>query len=60
MISADDSPPCDRPNLSKDFLAGKAPEHLLDTYEAERIPAADENIGHSTRATDFISPKAEA
>src|SRR5580704_3516429 len=24
MLSADDSPPCDRPNLSKDFLAGKA------------------------------------
>jgi len=24
MISADDSPPCDRPNLSKDFLAGTA------------------------------------
>jgi len=26
MISADDSPPCDRPNLSKDFLAGTAPD----------------------------------
>jgi NADPH-dependent 2,4-dienoyl-CoA reductase/sulfur reductase-like enzyme/nitrite reductase/ring-hydroxylating ferredoxin subunit len=25
MLSADDSPPCDRPNLSKDFLAGAAP-----------------------------------
>jgi NADPH-dependent 2,4-dienoyl-CoA reductase/sulfur reductase-like enzyme/nitrite reductase/ring-hydroxylating ferredoxin subunit len=25
MISADDSPPCDRPNLSKDFLLGTAP-----------------------------------
>jgi NAD(P)H-nitrite reductase large subunit len=24
IISADDSPPCDRPNLSKDFLAGTA------------------------------------
>ena len=30
---------------------------LLDSYEAERIAAADDNIGHSTRATDFISPK---
>ena len=25
MLSADDSPPCDRPNLSKDYLAGTAP-----------------------------------
>ncbi len=41
-------------------LDGRAPESLLDSYEAERIPAADENILHSTRATDFISPKGEA
>jgi NADPH-dependent 2,4-dienoyl-CoA reductase/sulfur reductase-like enzyme/nitrite reductase/ring-hydroxylating ferredoxin subunit len=26
MLSADDSVPCDRPNLSKDYLAGNAPE----------------------------------
>ena len=26
VLSADDDPPVDRPNLSKDFLAGKAPE----------------------------------
>ena len=38
-------------------LTGKAPETLLDSYEAERIEAADENILNSTRATDFISPK---
>ena len=29
MISADDSPPCDRPNLSKDFLAGTAPDDWI-------------------------------
>jgi 3-(3-hydroxy-phenyl)propionate hydroxylase len=38
-------------------LAGKAPENLLDTYDAERVPAADENILNSTRSTDFITPK---
>jgi 3-(3-hydroxy-phenyl)propionate hydroxylase len=41
-------------------LGGGAPDTLLDSYEAERIPAADENILHSTRATDFISPKGAA
>ena len=29
MLSADDSAPCDRPNLSKDFLAGTAPEDWI-------------------------------
>ena len=29
MISADDSPPCDRPNLSKDYLAGTAPDDWI-------------------------------
>jgi NADPH-dependent 2,4-dienoyl-CoA reductase/sulfur reductase-like enzyme/nitrite reductase/ring-hydroxylating ferredoxin subunit len=29
MLSAEDSPPCDRPNLSKDFLAGTAPEDWM-------------------------------
>ena len=38
-------------------LAGEAGEGLLDSYDAERIPAADENILNSTRATDFMAPK---
>lgn len=38
-------------------LEGKAPVELLQTYDEERSPAADENIFHSTNATDFISPK---
>jgi 3-(3-hydroxy-phenyl)propionate hydroxylase len=38
-------------------LTGKAPAALLDSYDAERIPAADENIMNSTRSTDFITPK---
>jgi 3-(3-hydroxy-phenyl)propionate hydroxylase len=38
-------------------LRGAAPERLLDSYDAERIHGADENILNSTRATDFITPK---
>lgn len=38
-------------------LAGAAPDRLLDSYDAERIPATDENLLNSTRATDFITPK---
>jgi len=41
-------------------MAGQAPESLLDSYDTERAFAADENIRHSTRSTDFITPKSEA
>jgi 3-(3-hydroxy-phenyl)propionate hydroxylase len=41
-------------------LQGHAPPALLDTYDAERVPAADENILNSTRSTDFITPKSAA
>jgi NADPH-dependent 2,4-dienoyl-CoA reductase/sulfur reductase-like enzyme len=42
MLSADSDPPCDRPNLSKDFLAGTAPAEWLplradDWYPENRI-----------------------
>jgi apoptosis-inducing factor 3 len=42
MLSADDSPPVDRPNLSKDFLAGTAQEDWIplrssDFYSERRI-----------------------
>jgi len=39
MLSADDAPPCDRPNLSKDYLSGSAPEDWIplkpDSFYAE-------------------------
>lgn len=41
-------------------LDGQAPDALLDSYADEREFAADENIMHSTRSTDFITPKSEA
>jgi 3-(3-hydroxy-phenyl)propionate hydroxylase len=38
-------------------MRGLAPEALLDTYDSERVAAADENLRNSTRSTDFITPK---
>lgn len=40
-------------------IRGKAPDRLLDSYDAERIHGADENILNSTRSTDFITPKSK-
>jgi NADPH-dependent 2,4-dienoyl-CoA reductase/sulfur reductase-like enzyme/nitrite reductase/ring-hydroxylating ferredoxin subunit len=42
MLSADSAPPCDRPNLSKDYLAGEAPEEWIplrpsEFFEQQRI-----------------------
>lgn len=42
MVSADTAPPCDRPNLSKDFLAGNAPDDWIplrppEWYEKQKI-----------------------
>ncbi len=42
MLSADDYPPCDRPNLSKDYLAGSAEEAWIplrpdDFYQTHAI-----------------------
>lgn len=42
MLSADSDPPCDRPNLSKDYLAGTAPEEWIplrggDWYREQRV-----------------------
>ncbi|MDG4897641.1 FAD-dependent oxidoreductase [Mesorhizobium sp. WSM4976] len=40
-------------------MDGRTPESLLDSYDAERIHGADENILNSSRSTDFITPKSE-
>jgi 3-(3-hydroxy-phenyl)propionate hydroxylase len=39
------------------ILRGLALERLLDSYDAERVAAADENLLNTTRSTDFIAPK---
>lgn len=38
-------------------IQGLSPASLVETYDVERVAAADENIGHSTRSTDFIAPR---
>ncbi|MCC5976592.1 MAG: FAD-dependent oxidoreductase [Salinarimonas sp.] len=38
-------------------IRGEADTRLIASYDHERIAAADENIGHSTRSTDFIAPR---
>jgi 3-(3-hydroxy-phenyl)propionate hydroxylase len=39
------------------IVKGTAPVSLLDSYDAERLQAARENILNSSRSTNFMSPK---
>ena len=41
-------------------LNKKAPESLLDSYQAERYPAAAHNIKTTSRTTRFLSPQSKA
>ena len=41
-------------------IDGLAPAALLDSFDAERRAAADENLLNSTRSTDFMTPKTHA
>ncbi|HEY1605748.1 MAG TPA: FAD-dependent oxidoreductase [Allosphingosinicella sp.] len=59
MLSEDPDPPCDRPNLSKDYLAGHAePEWIPlkgpDFYEAHKI---DLRLGSRVAAIDVAGRK---
>ena len=38
-------------------IKGEAPPSLLESYDEERVAAADENIRHSARATSFMTPQ---
>jgi apoptosis-inducing factor 3 len=51
MISADSAPPCDRPNLSKDFLAGSAPDEWMPLRPAEWYVEHKIELMLNTRAT---------
>jgi NADPH-dependent 2,4-dienoyl-CoA reductase/sulfur reductase-like enzyme/nitrite reductase/ring-hydroxylating ferredoxin subunit len=57
MLSADDSPPYDRPNCSKDYLAGNAPEDWMPLRPAEYYTAQDIDLQLRTEVTE-IDPKA--
>jgi apoptosis-inducing factor 3 len=51
MLSADDSPPVDRPNLSKDFLAGNAPDDWVPLRAAEFYTENRIDLRLDTRVT---------
>ncbi len=40
-------------------LKGAAPPELIDSYDDERVYGAKENVMHSSRSTDFMTPKSE-
>ena len=54
MLSADDSPPVDRPNLSKDYLAGASPEDWLPLRPTEfyRDNAIELRLGATVERVD--------
>jgi len=41
------------------IIDGKSPPTLLNSYNAERVHGAQENILNSSRSTDFITPKSD-
>ena len=57
MLSSDDAPPVDRPNLSKDYLAGNAPEEWVplrpDSFYSEN--AIDLRLKANVTAIDVHS-----
>src|ERR1700759_5143195 len=52
MLSSDTAPPVDRPNLSKDYLAGSAPEDWLPLRPDSFYAEADIDL---RRRPDFVS-----
>ncbi len=53
MLSDDDAPPVDRPNLSKDYLAGNAPEEWVPLRDATFYTGADIDLRLKTTVTDI-------
>jgi apoptosis-inducing factor 3 len=59
MLSSDDAPPVDRPNLSKDYLAGSAPEEWLPLRDSSFYSDNAIDLRLSTTVS-AIDPKARA
>src|SRR4029453_14876893 len=53
MLSDDDAPPVDRPNLSKDYLAGSAPEVGVPLRDERFYTEADVDLRLKTTVTDI-------
>src|SRR5215218_4632011 len=51
MVAADEAPPYDRPNLSKDYLAGSAPEEWIPLRSREDYAQAGIELRTGVRAT---------
>lgn len=58
LVGAEASPPVDRPNLSKDYLAGNAPEEWIPLRPAEFYEEQNIELVQNTRVT-AIDPKAK-
>lgn len=58
MIGSDSAPPVDRPNLSKDYLAGTAPEEWIPLRPPEHYEALKIDMRLGTEVT-AIDPKAK-
>src|SRR5258708_10872278 len=54
MLSNDDAPPVDRPNLSKDYLAGKAPEDWLPLRPASFYAEQGIELRLKTEVTGIV------
>ena len=59
LISADSDPPCDRPNLSKDFLAGTAPEEWIPLRPPEWYSERKIDLILNSRVTSLDTTRKE-
>src|SRR5262245_63370923 len=53
MVSADDDPPVDRPNLSKDYLAGEAQDDWIPLWPADTYAQRHVDLQLGTRASSI-------